>query len=59
MPGERGVSVDDGDYARFLRELDVLTKAGLLEWQMVVLNMTSLGCVSISYVEPHTPRPRD
>jgi hypothetical protein len=35
MATERGVSVDAGDYARFLRELDVLGKAGLLEWQMV------------------------
>jgi hypothetical protein len=35
MATERGVGVDAGDYARFLRELDVLGKAGLLEWQMV------------------------
>lgn len=35
MATERGVGVDASDYARFLRELDVLGKAGLLEWQMV------------------------
>jgi hypothetical protein len=35
MATERGVGVDAGDYARFLRELDVLGKAGLLEWHMV------------------------
>jgi hypothetical protein len=34
MATERGTGVDAGDYARFLRELDVLGKAGLLEWQM-------------------------
>jgi hypothetical protein len=35
MAVERGVGVDAAEYARFLRELDVLGKAGLLEWQMV------------------------
>ena len=38
------VPVDAGDYARFLRELDVLGKAGLLEWQMaqIPLNEATL-----------------
>lgn len=35
LAADRGVSVDQSDYARFLHELAVLQQAALLEWNMV------------------------
>lgn len=35
LAADRGVGVDQGDYARFLRELAGLAEAGLLRWSMV------------------------
>jgi hypothetical protein len=37
LAADRGVGVDQGDYARFLHELDVLGKAELLGWEMVLI----------------------
>lgn len=37
LAADRGVGVDQGDYTRFLHELDVLGKAELLGWEMVLI----------------------